>query len=90
MPGHHRCYHDDIERTMERTTVSLPKGLIKRLKIMAAERGVSMASIIREAVEERASQHRPKPHLGIFDSGRTDISQLASDLKLDIPEWRSS
>ena len=80
-----------MQDTMERTTVSLPKGTIKRLKIIAAERGVSMASIIREAIEEKAAKHRPKPKsLGIFDSGRTDISQLASDIKFDPPEWRSS
>jgi predicted DNA-binding ribbon-helix-helix protein len=77
---------------MQRTTISLPRNLVKRLKIMAAERGVSMAELIREAAEEKVSESRPKPKsIGIADSGRTDISQLASDWHIfEPPEWRSS
>ena len=77
---------------MERTTISLPEDLLRRLRIIAAERRVSMASIIREAIAEKADQHRPKPKsIGIADSGRTDISQLASDWRqFEPPEWRSS
>jgi len=75
----------------ERTTITLPKAHIKRLKIMAAERGVSMASLIREAIDDKLANGRPKPKLGIFDSGRSDISQLASDVRLfEPPQWRSS
>ena len=76
---------------MERTTISLPPQLLQRLRVIAAERRVSMASIIREAVEEKADKHRPMPRsIGIFDSGRTDIAKSSADLKLEPPEWRSS
>jgi plasmid stability protein len=79
---------------MDRTTISLPPELHKRLRIMAAERGVSMASLIREAVEEKIAsgngRARPKPRFGIFDSGRTDLSMLASEGTPEPPPWRSS
>jgi len=81
----------DITSELERTTIAPPKAHIKRLKIIAAERGVSMASLIREAIADKLAKERPKPMLGIFDSGRTDLSQLASDMRLfEPPEWRSS
>jgi plasmid stability protein len=65
---------------MVRTTVLVPEEVRKRLKRMAAERGVSVAAIIREALEEKSASERPKPkNLGIGDSGRTDISRLASE-----------
>jgi metal-responsive CopG/Arc/MetJ family transcriptional regulator len=84
--------------SMERTTVSLPKELLKRVRAMAEERNVSVAEIIREAAEEKAAKHepqangkRPKPKsIGIFDSGKTDIARRSADLKLEPPEWRSS
>jgi hypothetical protein len=50
---------------------------------MAAERGVSMASLIREAIEEKTRngtiQPRTKPRFGIFDSGHSNLSELASE-----------
>jgi plasmid stability protein len=73
---------------MERTTISLPDGLIRKLRIIAAERRVSMASIIREALEEKTARNRPKPKMGIFDSGRTDISQIASEGPVPPVSWR--
>jgi plasmid stability protein len=77
---------------MDRTTISLPPDLHRRLRIMAAERGVSMASLIREAIEEKAEARngkpRPRPRLPVFDSGRSDISELASNGLPDVPAWR--
>jgi predicted DNA-binding protein len=35
---------------MERTTLSLPEDLRKRLRVVAAEQGTSMATLIREAL----------------------------------------
>jgi plasmid stability protein len=76
---------------MNRTVISLPPEMHKRLRIMAAERGVSMASLIREAVEEKVTQKPRKFHsLGAFDSGRTDLSMLASEGTPEPPPWRSS
>jgi hypothetical protein len=38
-----------------------PKHLIKRLRQMAAERGTSMAELIREALEDEVANHRTRP-----------------------------
>lgn len=37
---------------MERTTISLPEELLDRLRRIAAEEVTSMATLVREAVEE--------------------------------------
>ncbi len=74
---------------MERTTISLPEDLIKRLRLLAAERRTSMAAIIREALEEKAPVTRPKPRaIGIADSGFTDTSQIAGEIKPMPRSWR--
>ena len=73
---------------MERTTISFRKGTIKRLKKIAAERGISMSELLRQAVDEIEAQNRPKPHLGIFDSGYTDTSELASNGPFPPRSWR--
>jgi hypothetical protein len=73
---------------VERTTISLPRELIIRLRVMAAERRTSMAAIIREAIEEKAALQRPKPKLGIFDSGHTDTSRLLSEGPIPPVSWR--
>jgi predicted DNA-binding protein len=41
---------------MNRTTISLPPDLHRRIRILAAERGIPMASLIREAIEEKRPQ----------------------------------
>jgi metal-responsive CopG/Arc/MetJ family transcriptional regulator len=74
---------------MTRTTVSLPEELLERVRIRAAERGVSMATLIREAVEEKVSRTRPKPRtLGLGASGHTDTSTNHEHL-LTPRSWRS-
>jgi plasmid stability protein len=75
---------------MTRTTISIPDDVRKRLRLMAAERGVSLSTVIREALEEKAASERPKPSFfGLFDSGQTDTARKASDLKLEPREWRT-
>jgi hypothetical protein len=66
-----------------------PDDLIDRLRQEAGERGVSLATVIREALEEKARGFRPKPRsLGIGDSGRTDIARRTAE-EPAIPEsWR--
>ncbi|MBI4283504.1 MAG: ribbon-helix-helix protein, CopG family [Chloroflexi bacterium] len=74
---------------MERTTMSIPEELLKRLRLMAAERGTSMAVLIREAVEEKVRSHRPKPKsIGMGDSGRTDISERSATERPVPRNWR--
>ena len=64
-----------------RTMISLPEHLLKRLRVMAAERSTSMAALIREVLEEKSASHRPKPRsLGIGASRHRDTaSQQASE-----------
>jgi hypothetical protein len=75
---------------MTRTTFTIPDDLLTRLKVLAAQRDVSMATIIREALEEKVAEETPSLHiLGLFDSGHTDTSQLASDWHIYEPRsWR--
>ena len=80
------CYHD----VMTRTTISLPEPLLKRLKILAAERGVSMAELVRQVLEEGINATRPKPRsLGMGASGHSDTARNHDDL-LEPAPWRSS
>jgi hypothetical protein len=75
---------------MTRTTFTIPDDLLTRLKVLAAQRDVSMATIIREALEEKVAEETPALRiLGLFDSGYTDTSQLASDWHIYEPRsWR--
>jgi len=74
---------------LQRTTIVAPEELLRRLRVVAAERGTSMAELIREALEEKVAQHRPKPKsLGIGDSGRTDISRRAGEEGFVPQPWR--
>lgn len=52
-----------------------------RLKALAKERGVSLATVVREALEDKAKEYRPRPlSLGMFDSGKPGIAHtLASE-----------
>ncbi|MSP79021.1 MAG: ribbon-helix-helix protein, CopG family [Dehalococcoidia bacterium] len=60
---------------MERTTISLPEELLQRLRVIAAEKRTSMASLIREALEEKARAYRPRPRsLGMGASGNSDTA----------------
>jgi plasmid stability protein len=75
---------------MTRTTISLPNGLLTRLKILAAERGVSMTSLIRGVLEASTEDARPAPRsLGAGASGHSDTAQNDDDL-LEPALWRWS
>lgn len=75
---------------MRRTTIVASKELLDRLQTVAHERGASMATPIREAIGEKLERQRPKPgRLGIVDSGRSDLSELASEARHFEPHsWR--
>ena len=74
---------------MERTTISIPQELLKRLRLMAAERRTSMASLVREALEEKASSYRPRPRsLGIGASGHTDTARRTTEERVAPRSWR--
>jgi hypothetical protein len=74
---------------MQRTTIVAPEELLQRLRQVAAERGTSMASLIREALEEKVHSYRPLPRsLGSGDSGRTDISRRTGEERPEPRAWR--
>jgi predicted transcriptional regulator len=74
---------------MERTTISLPPELHKRLRRLAAERGTSMAELIREAIEEKAASERPRPRsLGAGASGHADTARRSGDERPEPRPWR--
>jgi hypothetical protein len=69
-----------------RRRFSIGCGVSRRL---AASRGVSLAAVIREALEEKARRPQPMPRsLGIADSGHTDTSTLAGELRPEPRTWR--
>ena len=74
---------------MERTTIMLPKDVRAKLRRIAADREVSMATLIREAVEEKVAATQPRPRsLGIGDSGTTDTARRAGEERSEPRSWR--
>jgi hypothetical protein len=74
---------------MDRTTLSLPEETRRRLRRIAADRGVSMATIIREAIDEKVDRLAPKPRsLGIGASGSSDTARRSSDERPEPRPWR--
>jgi predicted transcriptional regulator len=55
---------------MEKTTVYLPEGLVRRVKQLAARKRVSEAAVIRSALEHYTGEvERPRPRTGLFETG---------------------
>jgi hypothetical protein len=74
---------------MQRTTIVAPADLLKRLRRVAAERGTSMADLIREALEDRVGTDRPRPRsLGMGASGHTDTAQRSGNERPTARSWR--
>jgi len=72
-----------------RTTVVIPDELKKRARRVAAERGVSVSQLVREALEETLRHERPKAKsFGLGASGKPGIAHRASELYRPDP-WRS-
>ncbi len=74
---------------MQRTTIVASEDVLKRLRLIAAERGTSMATVIREALEEKVALHRPRPKsIGSGASGHADIARRIGK-EPAVPEpWR--
>jgi hypothetical protein len=67
---------------MIRTTVMADGITMNKLKGLAKERGVSLATVVREALEDKATEYRPKQTwIGMFDSGAP--SDIASTLAVE-------
>lgn len=74
---------------MDRTTFTIDDDVRRRLRRIAAERGVSMAAIIREAIDEKVDRLAPKPRsLGVGASGLTDTARRSADERPEPRPWR--
>ncbi len=74
---------------MDRTTLTIPPDLRERLRRAAADRGVSMAEIIREAIDEKLESARPRPRsIGSGASGKRDMARRSADLRVEPRSWR--
>lgn len=54
---------------MQKTTLYLPDDLKEAVKRVAADRNVSEAEVIRQALREAISSGRPRPRGALFSSG---------------------
>lgn len=74
---------------MQRTTISIPDELLQRLRMIAFERRSSIAALIREALEEKTRDYRPRPRsLGAGSSGHTDTARLTGEERFEPRPWR--
>jgi hypothetical protein len=74
---------------MDRTTITLDLETRTRLRRIAADRGVSMAALIREAIDATIEQHAPRPRsLGVGASGTADTARRAGDERPEPRTWR--
>jgi len=74
---------------MNRTTFTIDDDTRRRLRRIAADRGVSMATIIREAIDEKVESFAPKPRsLGVGASGTTDTARESGDERPEPRAWR--
>ncbi|MBI2939886.1 MAG: hypothetical protein HYY04_05555 [Chloroflexi bacterium] len=63
--------------------------MLERLRRVAAERGISLAAVIREALEEKAKSHRPRPRsIGIAASGYADTARRTAEERIVPRPWR--
>jgi len=81
-------YHCD-HASVDRNGVSLDKATWQRLRRIAAERGISMAALIREAIDETIERHAPTPRsLGVGASEVSDTARRSGDERAEPRPWR--
>lgn len=74
---------------MVRTTVSLPEELLDRLRRIAAEERTSIATLVRDSLEELVEKHSPPPRsLGIGSSGHPDTARRTAEERPEPRSWR--
>jgi hypothetical protein len=67
----------------------LSEDLHARVRRLAADRGVSMATVVREALEEIVGRARPRPRsLGVDASGFTDTARRTATERPEPRAWR--
>ena len=74
---------------MDRTTITLDVETRTRLRRIAAERGISMAALIREAIDTTIEENAPRPRsLGVGASGTPDTARRSGDQRPEPRAWR--
>jgi hypothetical protein len=75
-----------IALMMQRLMIQAEPELVERAKRRARERGVSVAQVVREALENELRSTEPEETIppplaciGVISSGRSDLSRLASE-----------
>lgn len=76
------------EAEMKRIVVTLPDEVHNWVRSSGQIAGTSMAAYIRDLLEQRLHEERPKPRFGAFDSGFTDTGRLAGEIMLEPRSWR--
>jgi len=76
-----------IMMNQRRTTVSAPSGTLATLEAEANRRGVSLATVLREAVEEKArslrATRRPRTGIARSSDGRSAAEVTAEPIAED-------
>jgi hypothetical protein len=72
---------------VQRTQISITAQQATRLKRAASDRGISMAHVVREAIDaDRATRtRRARAAAGRFSSGRDDIGERHDDYLAEDP-----
>ena len=68
---------------MERTTVTLPRDLARRLRMEAQRTGRPVSAVVRDAVHAYLDRRGAPPlpsYVGAGRSGRDDVSERAEEL----------
>jgi hypothetical protein len=76
---------------MTRTTIMADEGLLERLRQIAREEGTSLAETIRQALEWRVKQPRPRPRFigaGASRGGTRDTARKSAHLTAEPRSWR--
>jgi hypothetical protein len=88
---------------MRRTTITAPDALLNRLRAIADQRQVSLGTVIREALEEKAASYVEQPaangepstaprrlprSLGMGASGHSDTSRRIGEERPEPRSWR--
>jgi predicted transcriptional regulator len=74
---------------MERTTIMADDETIERLRLIATERGVSFATVVREALQEKAREYNPRPRsLGAGESRPGATGRVHASRRQPPRAWR--
>ncbi len=75
---------------MKRIMIQADEELLERARRRAAERGVSIAQVVRDALEKELGVRQPPlTCVGVFKSGTGDLSRRASEDEFEPDPWRS-